>query len=274
MFLLFSGNAGEEIVTPYSASHALTGDLEIEAVFRIMKANTNGTIVCFAGYDNAGVETIAGNALYTISINTGRIGISHEYGNGTNFSFNGPSALPVGTWIRLRLVRNGLSYSVYLNGVLHATATFASNQVPTFGSTISPNTQLRVGNGYLEQTTASRLTDVILGHVKIKNASGSIVYELGEDPGGTPGTNPPFTSARFVDSFQTAIIRPTQFKGGAIPLDSFGGNFERKPQRGTGYILDMTGAGGGNTEPAEINPPRAYPLEGTWKKANPTSFNN
>lgn len=67
----------------------------------------------------------------------------------------------------------------------------------------------------------------------------------------------------------TGKVKP---RGGVIE-DPFYKTFVRGSQRGNAYILDMTGSGKNSGEAKEAVPPRAFPLESPWKKANPTSFN-
>lgn len=271
----FSGTAGDVIDDiPYDVRHALTGNLEIEFVFRMDEKTPLGSIISFGGYDNGGIETSANNVLYSVFLSSPRkLSVFHEYGNGTEYQADGTTELPL-DWLRVRVVRSGLTYSIYVNGNLYLQSSFLSNQAPSFGVNMGAASRIRIGATYFNLTARNTLTRVSIAYVKVKNASNVVVYELGEDPGGAPGTNKPFIGATIFDPFSHAVARPVQHQLGAIDFDAFGGIFERKPQRGIGYILDMTGAGGGNTAPAEIIPPRAYPLEGTWKKANPTSFNN
>lgn len=269
MFLTFSGSPTEEIAIPYNVSHAITGDVEIETVIRILKSNASGVIVGFSG---VGTENQNNNTLYALSVSRQRLTVTHEYGNGTGVKFEatGPSNLSF-DWIRVRIVRSGLSYSIYVNGTLYHQASFPSNQAPTFAAG-GVSTQIRVGNTFISTTTPSRLTNVNVAYVKIKNGSGTVVFELGEDTGGAPGTSPPFMAPRFIDPLDRLFTRPPQNKIGKIDYDPFGFSAERKAQRRNGYILDMTGSGNAGDGSGEVNAPRAYPLETSWQKANPHKF--
>lgn len=268
MFYYFSGNAGEDISVPYNAAHAITGDMEIEVIIRILRNNASGAVVFFGGYDNGVVETAANNTLYSLIVSGQRLAVNHEYGNGSNFGHTGPITLPL-DWIRVRMVRTGLTYTIYVNGEIYTQATFTSSQVPSYGSTVGSGAVMRVGNGYIEQTTALRLTYVNLAYVKVKNGNGTVVYELGDDP----GTNKPPISARFIDPYSTMVTRPVQQFTGRIEVDPLGPLPERSPQRKNGYSVEVTGGGSGSgEEKPSLNTPRSYPLESSWKRANAEYF--
>lgn len=267
MFYYFSGNAGEDIVVPYSAAHAITGDMEIEVIIRILRNNASGAVICFGGYDNSGAETAANNALYSLIVSGQRLAVNHEYGNGSNFGHSGPITLPL-DWIRVRMVRTGLTYTIYVNGEIYTQATFTSSQAPSNGSAIG-SSGIRVGNGYIEQMTPLRLTYVNLTYVKVKNGSGAVVYELGDDP----GTNRPPISARFLDPYSTMVMRPVQQLSGRIEVDPLGPLPERSPQRKNGYSVEVTaGDRESGEETPSLNTPRSYPLESSWKRANAEYF--
>lgn len=269
-------DAGDAINFGRNSAWYQTGDAEVEVVIRIEKTNAQGPIFSLSNPDtvSSGSENANCNIIFSLDLSLEqRPFYRHEYGSGTDWTSGSASAprIPIGVWTRIKVTRIGTTITIFIDGQVVHTINYAN--APYAGP--SPAQSIWIGRVY---TGFSQSYDFGRGfsiaYARYKGSSNNVLFTYGEDPGGAPGAVSPEMTATILDPFSHAVARPVQYQFGTINLDVFGGTFERKPQRGTGYILDMTGAGGGNTAPAEINPPRAYPLESTWKKANPTSFNN
>jgi hypothetical protein len=121
---LFDGT-GDYITTPDSADFVLgTSDFSIDCLFKI--AGGNGGIIMLAGQCDAGV-TAAGTSFWISREATGEI--SCHVSNGAGF-VNVTTVTQYTTasnpgWHHLEFTRNGNLFSVYIDGVLRASATSA-----------------------------------------------------------------------------------------------------------------------------------------------------
>lgn len=268
-------DVGDALNFGRSSAWYQTGNVEVEVVIRIEKTNAQGPIFSLSNPDtgSSGAENPNSNIIFSLDLSLEqRPFYRHEYGNGTDWTSGSASAprIPIGVWTRVKVTRIGTAITIFINGQVVQTINYAN--APYAGP--SPAQAIWIGRVY---TGLSQSYDFGRGfsiaYAQYKGPSNNVLFTYGEDPGGAPGAISPEISAKFFEPFAHAVARPAQYQFGTIDLDAFGGNFERKPQRATGYILEMTGSGsGGGGDAEEINAPRAFPLEVQWKKANEAAF--
>lgn len=311
----------------------LFGDCEIEIVFRqqFMPQSVRQPLISF-GWESESVYT---NNLYDISLvprssTLSSVRVGNEYGGGSeNYFADQEASISLNTWCRVKMIRSGATYKVYVDGVLKIDASFPSSALPTSFANpqINGSQRMILGGGYFDNSVYLMNYDVNIAYVNIKNQSGTSVFTSGEDPGnnsiprfgGIMALDPyntvqpraankskgaPIESAMYakprstmttakgimfdekeISGFKRPLPKPglldydplkitgkVKPRGGIIE-DSFYKTFIRGNQRGNAYILEMTGSGKNGGEAKEAIPPRAFPLESPWKKANPTSFN-
>lgn len=273
MITHFSGVAntaqGGYIFNNHNPAHALLNDLEIEVVIMLERTTSNGPIIGYSAYEANSYEQAVNNILYSLRINARKVEISHEYGNGSNYTVASTQEVPVGRWVRIKMIRSGFTYFVYVDGVLHLQTTFTSAQSPTIGTPLSTQGALRLGLLYTEAQTTTRANTINICFATVKNESGAIVYQYGQDPGGSPGVAPlELGGVLDVDSFVGLFERPPQIQKGMDEIEPNYLLLTRGPQRTNAYLMDPIdeGPGGGGSEP--IQTPRAFPLETQWTRAN------
>lgn len=253
---LIAGNASQ------NPAWILTGDMEMEIVFRMYNNGPQQVLLIFGSPG----ESLATNILYELIFRAGKMGVFHEYSAaGTNFDYTEPNvSMVLNRWYRWRIVRTGMQYIGYLNGVERFRTTFPSS--PDTSAT-GQTQELKLGVGF---GTAEAILGGSIAYVNIKNASGNSVYTFGENP---PGVDPvnfnTYKATLTPDPFEAAVPRPVQYRGGIVAPDPFGFAVPRPAQKMGGYFLEpvTTQQGGG-----QINAPRQEPLEISWQDANPDSF--
>lgn len=251
-----------------------TGDIEVEVVIRIEKSNAQGPIIALSYQDTltSGNENPNCNILFSLELSSDqRPFYRHEFGNGIDWTSGSSlsAILPFGVWKRIKLTRIGKTITILVDGEVIRTVDFGT--APYAGT--NPLQTLWIGRVYTGLSQSRDYgTGFSIAYAQYKGPTNNILFTYGEDPGGSPRTLAPQIGVKFIDAFVNSYMRPIQVQKGVIGLDPYAGKFERNSQRGSGYILDMSGAGGGPSEATEINPPRAFPLENSWKRANPGSF--
>jgi hypothetical protein len=252
-------NAGNASNNP---SWIVTGDVEMEIVFRMYNNGPQQVLLIFG----APGESLATNILYELVYRAGKMGVFHEYSAaGTNFDYTEPNvSMALNRWYRWKVVRSGMQYIGYLNGVERFRTTFPTSPNT---STTGQAQDLKIGVGF---GTAEAVLGGSIAYVNIKNSSGVSVYTFGENP---PGDDPvAFNTYKATippDPFEYAVERPVQYHGGMIDTEPFGYAVPRPAQRVSGYFLEPTATGEGESK---INAPRQEPLEISWQDANPDSF--
>lgn len=240
----------------------LTGDMEMEIVFRMYNNGPQQVLLIFGSPG----ESLATNILYELVYRAGKMGVFHEYSSaGTNFDYTEPNvSMVLNRWYRWRVVRTGMQYIGYLNGVERFRTTFPT--APNT-STSGQTQELKLGVGF---GSAEAVLGGSIAYVNIKNETGASVYTFGENP---PGVDPvnfnTYKATISPDPFETTIIRPVQYRGGTIDINPFEYAVPRPAQRVSGYFIEPTGNGGGE---GKINTPRKSPLENRWKKVNAKNF--
>lgn len=240
----------------------LTGDMEIEIVFRMYNNGSQQVLLIFGSPG----ESLATNILYELIFRAGKMGVFHEYSAaGTNFDYTEPNAsMVLNRWYRWRIVRTGLQYIGYLNGVERFRTSFPSSPNT---STTGQTQELKLGVGF---GAAEAMLGGSIAYVNIKNETGATVYTFGENP---PGVDPvnfnTYKATLTPDPFEIAVPRPVQVRGGMIDADPWGYAVPRPAQKVSGYFFEpvTTQQGGG-----EINAPRQEPIEISWQEANPDTF--
>lgn len=273
MITHFSGVAntaqGGYIFNNHNPAHALLNDLEIEVIIMLERTTSNGPIIGYSGYEQFTGEQQYYNVLYSLRINARKVEVFHEYGNGANYVASTIREIPVGRWVRIKLIRAGFTYYIYVDGELYTQVTFTSAQRPTTTAPLDVTSALRLGLLYTEAQTTTRASLINLCFATVKNESGAVVYEYGQDPGGAPGVAPLELGAILnVDSFEGLFERPPQMRKGMDDIEPMYRLVTRGPQRANAYLIDPIdeGSGGGGSEP--IQTPRAFPLETQWTRAN------
>lgn len=270
----FDGSgSGDYIVNAHDPAHALLNDMELEVVVMLDRATSAGPIIGFSGYERFTSEQQFYNVLYSLRINARKVEVFHEFGLGNTYVATSTQLVPVGRWIRIKMIRSGFTYYVYVDGVLHLQTTFLSSQRPTTTAQLDVTTALTLGLLYTEAQTTTRAFRISICYAVVKNESGSVVYTYGQDPGGFPGVAPlDLAFAPPLDPFRGIFERTVQVKKGMDEIEPQYSLVTRGPQRANAYLIDPIdeGSGGGGSEP--IQTPRAFPLESQWTRANASQF--
>lgn len=301
------------------AAYYMFRDCEIELIFRQrdMTSRSWCPIISFGMNADTSIysEVIYSVALIAWNSKSQKIEVGNHYQAVTsNYFTSATDPVKLDTWHRMRVIRKGTTYKVYLDGALVTDVSFPSSMLPTeYDNVVARGKQkLFFGAGFTgNYKQYIQNPNINILYVKMKNESDTVVLEFGKDPGGAPAVaSPKLMGVMYTESFGS--IQPRQGnkpKGVPVDLlhavknrsvatqkgianyDSLGSSGKVKPrpgmvfdafykpvirgsQRASAYILDMTGSGNKSEGSKEVVPPRAFPLESQWKKSNPTSFNN